>query len=150
MPMRKFLETNHRFLIDLAFFTLKILGIIVIIGILVLIILPIDWNQAKHREEARVIFCRGMLKLIYHHIRLYADDNSGWFPCHLTDLNEPDPMIFNCRKSAFQPGAIDYHYQPGINVNDKVVRRLIWDKRSNHKNFINILYSDGNIKSEKK
>lgn len=150
MPTNKFFEANRRLLIELTVFLLKMLTVLVILTALFFMFTITECNRTKHLQDAHVILCQQRLKYLYSSLQEYAANSKGFYPSRLEELAEPDVTAFICASSHSPRGAIDYYYQPGIKATDKRVRRLLWDKRTNHKEVINILYSDGSIKTEKK
>jgi len=129
---------------------MKCFGIAVIVmAVLFYFFTTGEWNPEK-RVDAMVRVCSGTnLQCLYYAMQEYAADHDGWYPDNLRKIAPHVLNRLNC-PGTHSSDDTDYEYQFGLKTGDKTVRWLLRDKRDNHKNVINVLYTDGTVKTEKK
>ena len=138
--------------------------IIFIFFMIVLAFLP-PLGSAK--ERARRIACNSNLRQIGIALVQYADDNDGFFPDksgaegfeqlrvgdYLTDYS-----VYRCPSSKTQKGEnnqklseenVSYIYKGGLKCSqaEDLGTAIVWDKLENHRDYGNVLFNDGQVKS---
>jgi uncharacterized protein DUF1559 len=114
---------------------------------------------SQARPSAYRISCSNNLKQIGLALKSYADDYNGEFPPYdgakglglLKTLSYLDnPIVYKCpcdEPSLRDNDLISYHYRGGLSKKDAPDIAIAWDNIKNHKDYGNILYLNGTVKS---
>jgi len=157
------LKTNS--IKEKTFSLIEILVVINIIAVLLAILLP---ALSKSRETAKRINCMSNLKQIGLSLRSYTIDAEEWFPNDLNLLVKEayltDPRIYTC-PSARPEATINadneivnggFHYIAEHPTIDSISEpeaggntSLASDKKGNHSDYGNVLFSAGHVKQMK-
>ncbi len=155
----------------------KLLKPVIIVNIVTyipLLILTIYINEKRYdirMERPRRINCQSNLKQIYLALEMYAMDNKNFLPDkpggkgfkqlydndYLTEIDVyrcPSSRSFknNSKVNKLSDKNISYIYRSGHKLEEKSGRKyvpIVWDKPENHKDYGNVLYLNGKIKSFK-
>jgi len=134
------------------FTLIELLVVVAIIGILAAMILP---ALSRARKKARIASCKSNLKNIGTVVgAYYTDGSSSTLPDDwilVTSPYELDPGLLSCPVSSGQPAYIQHaQAQNGMSYTGLKTSGLAQDAANAHENgFINVVYQDGSVISEK-
>ncbi len=128
--------------------TVRLLVLAAVVGLPVLLYLMLP-EVSRKRSSKRRVTCKSNLRQIALACQVYADDNDGWFPTDIEQLDlafADDRNVFKCPSAAPDDGSVSYVLVPGLSEKMPAEFMLAYDKAENHQGAgCNVAFVDGHV-----